>query len=555
MSRQAINEFLAHEYARLADSVESPERICLEIFETMARREYVSCSRRVDAALSGLNADQVEYIVSSLYTKIIGKDRQSELAAFFTPPWLAKTLLDVAEECGADWSRHRVLDPASGGAAFVSPLASRMAGLPTSVLVERLRGVEIDTGLAALSQAFLRHRLVNRFGVSDTEASELSTRIVTCADALAMEVCEPFDVIVGNPPYGKLSRRRASALYERHADIVSGALNLYTVFVRESLERLRPGGLLAFVIPSGFLGGPYFARFRERVLELAWVERIDRVQERHGVFVDVQQDTCLLILRKKGASRARGAFPASAWLSETEGRREGWEVAIPDAGNAPWIFRERTTGYRAKGDGLGLPGSASSSNLITWGWKVGVGAHVPHRGPGEPHERLRKGRFPLVWEKCIRHDGSFDFDALRGSGRAAFLEIADNAAAIVRTPCVLVQRTSNSKQKRRLFAAAVPQAFLERYGGFVGENHVVQVVPGPMARFDPAVIAAVLNSAAVNATFAAMSGSVNVSARLLAQTPLPDPDAFEEALRRGCDVEDALEESTASGRTFAGSHL
>jgi len=50
-----------------------------------------------------------------------------------------------------------------------------------------------------------------------------------------------FDLIIGNPPYGKDGDERDNHAPEK--------------FVRRSLELLRPGGLLAFLLPLTWLGG------------------------------------------------------------------------------------------------------------------------------------------------------------------------------------------------------------------------------------------------------------------------------------------------------------
>ena len=44
-------------------------------------------------------------------------------------------------------------------------------------------------------------------------------------------------------------------------------------------------------------------------------------------------------------------------------------------------------------------------------------------------------------------------------------------------PCLVVQRTSNRKQKRRITAAVVDQKFLDTVGPFVTENHVITLMP------------------------------------------------------------------------------
>jgi hypothetical protein len=49
-----------------------------------------------------------------------------------------------------------------------------------------------------------------------------------------------------------------------------------------------------------FVGGPYFANLRKRILEAAHVLKLDPIDKRRDVFLDVLYDVCVLMLRKKG---------------------------------------------------------------------------------------------------------------------------------------------------------------------------------------------------------------------------------------------------------------
>src|SRR3546814_11908257 len=85
------------------------------------------------------------------------------LGAYYTPPALCERLLDMAGECGVDWRTARVLDPACGGGAFLSPVAQRMAAsledcsapVALASIARRLRGFEIDPFAAGMSRVFL----------------------------------------------------------------------------------------------------------------------------------------------------------------------------------------------------------------------------------------------------------------------------------------------------------------------------------------------------------------------------------------------------------------
>ncbi|MCY3843212.1 MAG: N-6 DNA methylase [Acidobacteria bacterium] len=140
---------------------------------------------------------------------------RAKLGAYYTPPALCDRLLDMAEDAGVDWSTARVLDPACGGGAFLAPVALRMAesvgrDLDRSQLLKeiarRLVGFELDAFAAWMSQVFLDIVLAERVG-TDGELPEPSVRM---CDSLEVESPgEGFDLVVGNPPYGrvKLSSR------------------------------------------------------------------------------------------------------------------------------------------------------------------------------------------------------------------------------------------------------------------------------------------------------------------------------------------------------------
>jgi adenine-specific DNA-methyltransferase len=92
-------------------------------------------------------------------------------------------------------------------------------------------------------------------------------------------------------------------------------------------------------------------------------------------------------------------------------------------------------------------------------------------------------------------------------------------------PCVLLQRTTAKEQDKRLIAAALPETLIQEGKGVVIENHLNMIIPiikNPLVSLH--VLAAFLNSKAVNDAFRTISGSVAVSAFELESLPLPEPE-------------------------------
>jgi hypothetical protein len=103
----------------------------------------------------------------------------------------------------------------------------------------KLRGLEIDPGLATLSRRLLKRMLHREHGLNGARIP----KIVRRADSLAIELRDRYDLIVGNPPYGKVGRAAGMKLGAMGGLAnLGGHTNLYGLFLLRALDWLRPGG-------------------------------------------------------------------------------------------------------------------------------------------------------------------------------------------------------------------------------------------------------------------------------------------------------------------------
>jgi len=477
--------------------------------------------KKVQTLLAELAPCWSDHAIASVYALLMPRERRKRLGVYLTPPHLVDHLLRRLREVGLDTSRDRIRDPAAGGAAFLVPLAREMTaawkarGMRSARIVSRLKsrlmGREIDPGLASVANALLRRMLVREFDVPPRLVQRL--RLVRVADSLRTTVTLGDAHEIGNPPYLRLSAGELPRWKSRFSDIASGRLNLYAMFVRRALAEVPANGLVGHIVPASFLGGPEFARFRRRVMELAEVVVLDLIEKRKDVFHDVTQDACFLVLRRRPTSLARP--PAALTSSGILGRTGDFALsgaALLAADGSPWS----------------LPGprlSTGTSTLADYGYRATVGYLVANRQADRLHRRSARARFPLAWAKSVTPRGRFDFERGCKAGQAdgrGFVAVPRDAPYVVRVPCVLVQRTSSSNQsRRRLVAAAVPRSFLRRYGGIVGENHIIVLVPTRPDAVSPAHLAAVLNRREASEALARVCGSASISVRVLESLPLP----------------------------------
>lgn len=503
--------------AKLKRSRMTPLQVCEAIIERRL------ADRSIRAFFSDLPDDERHYWVANLYALLMPKERRRRLAAYFTPPHLAHHAIDAMIAAGIRPGQHRILDPASGGAAFLVPLAERIAesghgrGARAKTILQdiqrTLHGVEIDPGLADLSQALLNHLLRGEIESSGDKLNSLVQR----ADTLQLDQPKQlYDAVIGNPPYGRILRPTASMLKRYRPVIADGYVNLYALFVEQALQWVRPGGVISLIIPVSFVGGPYFAELRKRILETASVLRLDLIDKRSDVFLDVLYDLCVLVLRRNGGP-GRPAAPKTALLRVGRPDLELGTLDLPPSPDKRvWVLPDG-----GETSSLFRPGFAS---LGDYGYLAKTGYFVWNR---EKHryrtgQKPRRNEVPLFWahnvranERCLPQDGD--------DGSIGFAKIPQSSAAIIRSNAVILQRTSNRRQKRRLIAAMVRQADAIGGRGFVSENHTIVIVPDPKKRqaLPLRTVCRLLNSSAVDARFRRISGSVSISTKALRDLPLP----------------------------------
>lgn len=486
--------------------------------------------------LAPLTEEEREYAISSAYALLIGADRRKLLAAYFTPPILAEAALQAADQFLGGAS-PAVLDPACGGGAFLAPVARRLAaakiarGMPAGQAVEEsircLKGIELDPGLASLSQALLQAMIRRRFGVS------ARCGIVQTANALSVAPQPIYDLVIGNPPYGRVAGRVSDeVLTSAGRANLGGHTNLYGLFLLRGLEWLKPGGGLVFVLPTSFIAGPYFGGLRHEVLQRAEVLRIDVHEQRDDLFVDAIQDVCVLTLRRRSQDAEGASGPERTYemgLVDSQGARRLLGRAAATPGGEPWMLPHA---FPAADQSLSLLSSGDKPAVLAdYGYRIRVGKVVPTRERDHLRQNAAEGLLPLLWASEARPDGSFAFANGKRSKLASWYAPPTGGVLpyVTERPAVIVQRTSNRDQKRRLNAAAVPETFYRDHApqGFVAENHVIVIEAlTETPRVAPPVVAALLNSAPVNERFSAVSGSFSVSAKLLARLALPPAAAL-----------------------------
>lgn len=217
------------------------------VLATVAHAHGLGESPSVPAAAPWLDpaaAAQLGSVHESLLADRVGS------GSFYTPPTLVSWVLDHAL-VGAD-DTTTVCDPSCGTGNVLVEVVRRLG--PSSI--GRVHGVDLDPVAVAIT------RLLLRIEVPSVDPTLLETTI-RVGDGLAEHPAAPYDVVVGNPPFGGRLRPRAPV-----PDAPAAYTDTSAVFLQRSLDLVRDGGRVALVQPLSVLAardaGPVRAAVRER---------------------------------------------------------------------------------------------------------------------------------------------------------------------------------------------------------------------------------------------------------------------------------------------------
>jgi adenine-specific DNA-methyltransferase len=481
-------------------------------------------ARQFGARLAEVSPRQAAHLAGVIYTTALPESFRAAHGIFYTPPALVERLLVMAEEASINWATARVLDPACGGGAFLVPLALRIATTlgrsnPAFILqniAARLHGFELDPFGAWLAQVAVELALQE---VIRAVGKPLSP-IVEVKDSLDIDSADVgrFDLVVSNPRYGRVTlppQRRAFFKLS-----VYGHANLYGLFTDAALHWTKEGGVVGHVTPTSMLSGLYYKALRGLLSIEAPPLAINFVTERNGIFADVLQETILATYRRGGTEQSGKVGFITLDAENAATLRKAGRFALPVQPEAPWLLPRAPDQIALARRLWSLP-----HRLKDYGYGVSTGPLVWNRFKGQFREDWAAMFHPVVWAESVTSDGRFVWRSEKRNHAPWFeARLPRDNWLIATQACILLQRTTAKEQPRRLIAAEMPDSFVRRHKGVIIENHLNMVrATTPSPSVPAAVIAALLNSAPVDAAFRCINGSVAVSAFELEELPLPSP--------------------------------
>jgi len=142
--------------------------------------------------------------------------RESTLTAFYTEPYIIKSIYTALENMG--FTGGEILDPAMGTGNFFGNLPAEMAEN------SRLYGVELDSLTARIAKELYPEAKIQNRGFERTKFENGT-----------------FDVIIGNVPFGDF--KPYDPEYDEYL--------IHDYFFAKSIDKLKPGGIMALITSAG----------------------------------------------------------------------------------------------------------------------------------------------------------------------------------------------------------------------------------------------------------------------------------------------------------------
>lgn len=212
------------------------------------------------------------------------KEERKAYSQYFTPLNEVDKMLENIE-IDIRKKRIRILDPACGCGILILKLLETIIKIysPEEIVVDCY---DIDLEALNISRKILEEISINSAVINYNFYNK---------DFLKENNIKDYDYIITNPPYKKIKKDATLSKFYKY---LNGQPNLYTLFLINSLEKLKKNGLFIMISPKNYLSGAYSKSIRKYILNNFSIERIHTFDERRKIFEGVLQEICIIHIKK-----------------------------------------------------------------------------------------------------------------------------------------------------------------------------------------------------------------------------------------------------------------
>ena len=229
--------------------------------------KYVGFGGLADAFDESKEAWSNEYkeLIVTLSPDEYASARESTLTAFYTPPVVIRAMYDALQNMG--FSDGNILEPSCGTGHFIGML-------PQSMQNSKFYGVELDSISGRIARQLYQK---SNIAVQGYEKASLPDSF--------------FDVAIGNVPFGQF--KVVDKKYDKNNWLI------HDYFFGKTLDKVRPGGIIAFITSSGTMDkkNPAVRKYIAQRAELLGAVRLPNNTFKANAGTEVTSD--IIFLQKR----------------------------------------------------------------------------------------------------------------------------------------------------------------------------------------------------------------------------------------------------------------
>lgn len=262
--------------------------------------------------------------------------RDSVKTAFFTPPAVIDGIYKIVQQLG--FKGGRVLDPSMGHGNF-------FGAMPTKLRKNcMLRGVEKDSLAGGMAQQLYQDASVEVTGFENAFLDN-----------------NGYDLVISNVPFNR-------DIHPIDADFKAYNFNLHNYFFAKALQKVRPGGLIAFITSEETMknGG---AKLREYISKRAdFICAVKLPDTTFKSYADTSVTSDLIILQKRDENGNPSKY-AQSWL-ETQ-------YKYVDVGDGTRVYADMNEYFFNNRDMvIGTYAKGNWGSLIVKGGDLNIGEEI-----------------------------------------------------------------------------------------------------------------------------------------------------------------------------------
>lgn len=469
------------------------------------------------------------------YTETVTSDHKKTNGQFFTPTDIADLMSSM---CDIETHDIRILDPGCGTAILTCSLIEHLVEHNSKLNSIDLVTYETDVELIAYSQQVLQYlkQWLKQRAIRFTHVLHIHDFVLDNADALTdthSGRIEPFDVIISNPPYFKLSRDDKRTIAAKA--IVSGQPNIYSFFMGVAAKLLKPHGQLIFITPRSFTSGLYFKSFREFFFSEVQLQQVHLFVSRKDTFNrdKVLQETVIIKATKKNGKQRN----PQVTITSSHGLKD------IDTPSVKYFSHNDLIDLNSNEKILHFPTNDSEEAILdifkSWTGtlkdydiNISTGPVVSFRSWDFIRDTYENGTVflaPLFWlHNVTKMELTYPFPR-PNKGQYIKIEQQSKSILIPNKNYILLRRFSSKDDKSRLIAAPYFCNYVK--ADFIGVENKLNYIyrkNGHLERNEVVGLCALLNSQLFDTYFRMFNGNVNVSATELREITLPPLETIKE---------------------------